>query len=252
MNEIVLNPGQVNPYLNDPLAQAIGNPKIIVRGMHEFTEIKYSFYTPVLDRVIALIKALALTIFTAFIALFFEGGRALWSEVFSNKEPITVLIPNLPLKDEKSKDATSSSSHEISSQSETSSVSESDYPELAEIGFPSTFCLDSLTAIREGKSGMSSSYLAMYFKDASFCIDLKKETLSKYNGYVEDITKKHSEKKDLIQKITDFRDRVQKEIELMQEILTDLSEKTKMPESESLSESTSSQTDSLPEIGLNI
>ena len=88
--EITLNSGELNPYIG---ALQKKEPCKIVKNGVLFTQIEYALTVPFLKRTLILIKALAITLFTAFFALFSKRVRNIFAEAFTKNKTIYVLIP---------------------------------------------------------------------------------------------------------------------------------------------------------------
>lgn len=133
MKEVILGPGEINHYALDPDAVQVSLPKEVERQGRKFTEIKYSCQVSPLERAVSFIKALALTVFTAFFALFSETTRELWSKGIFGSETIFVLMEKAKTKssstssgsDSTESDNTSTESDKINPDFDISSLSES-------------------------------------------------------------------------------------------------------------------------------
>lgn len=91
MNEIKLYPGDINPFVANPNALAISQPIAVTREGITYTQVIYSEKFSSFSRLIQLIQALALTVFTAFLGLFSQNLRELWNKGFTGEELTSVL-----------------------------------------------------------------------------------------------------------------------------------------------------------------
>lgn len=95
MKELILSHEDAVKHTLSLNAQEIGNGCKEIREGREYT--KHSYLCPIhpLTRVIKFIEALAITVFTAFFALFLPDVRNLWSESFSGQELLVILTDDI-------------------------------------------------------------------------------------------------------------------------------------------------------------
>jgi len=91
MREVTFNIGDVNTFKTDTLATKVAkNADVTVNGRN-YKDRTYSCELGKFTRLIYLVKALVVTLFTGGIALFWEKARNLWTDGFSGKESVRVL-----------------------------------------------------------------------------------------------------------------------------------------------------------------
>lgn len=93
MSEFIIKNGEINPFANNPYAQETTQQVTVFRHGNEYTHLTYSKSVSALSRLAKLIKAFALTVFTAFLGpCFSKTLKELWFQGFSGKQSIDVLI----------------------------------------------------------------------------------------------------------------------------------------------------------------
>ena len=91
MSSVVIYQEGKNPYINDPNATESGSRSIVTHEGRHYTKLSYDVKIAAWTRLLQIIKAVALTIFTCFIALAFEQVRTLWAEGIKGTTHITIL-----------------------------------------------------------------------------------------------------------------------------------------------------------------
>lgn len=93
MREVILESAEVGTYIADQHIEEIEVPSIVIREGREYT--KHSGLLPIglLTRIIKIIQAMAVTLFTGLLMLINEDFRRFWGELISGKENLIFFAP---------------------------------------------------------------------------------------------------------------------------------------------------------------